>query len=200
MLFVILWKQTLVWPSHCVSTASQTSNEVWQTSCWSVQEMRMEFLILWTPHRGPALRLRFKFRSTEDKYRWFESQTSAETQSQCLFSGLCLHCLCQWSVDITSVGLTAVWCPAPLTAQHDIHSTFSLFLFVYLPCWRCFFFLSPSLLPSFCPSLLFPCCRETSHCDSECTSTAQWVLFEMRFESEHEKERHGTSGLVCPDE
>lgn len=91
----------------------------------------------------------------------------------------------------------------PLPQQH---STTSTRLFPFFCLFIChadavfFFCLPPSFPPSFCPSLLFPCCRETSHCDSECTSTAQWVLFEMRFESEHEKERHGTSGLVCPDE
>lgn len=85
-------------------------------------------------------------------------------------SRLCLPCSCDCQVTFRKPSFLLSFYLFAMLKLHSCHFFF-------------FFFLPP-------PSFSFTAEKQV-HCDSECSSTAQWVLFEMRFErvSMREKDR-----------
>lgn len=137
---------------------------------------------------------------------------TASLQMTC-FKVVCLSCLCRhcvrvWGSDTSAPALTGlrltdsekVVCPQYknkssiscfvrrrlcLTSSGDCQVTFRKPSHLFLSVCHA----KASLLPFFSPPSFSFTAEKQVHCDSECSSTPQWVLFEMRFERVSTRER-----------
>lgn len=101
------------------------------------------------------------------------------TKTSHLFPVLWIHVFACWCIRDCQVTFRKP--PLPISLSFN--------LFAMLKLHSCHFFLPP-------PSFSFTAEKQV-HCDSECSSTAQWVLLEMRFERVSMREKDRTSSCLA---